>query len=207
MVNYLTIGYDCSPAAALRNLGIRNFALPFDWVQSNIYSISRCFEDDFDKFHTHLQMNPSKTRLIDYYGFQFPHDYPFNNTESVESIETNVGEGVFGEEKCSFIKENWSDYYTIVKEKYNRRIERFRTIINDLTPIIVICRYNTQDVFELQKLFFKHYKRDDIYFVNSTLEKFENNKIINIYTEQNGEWNDTTIWKIGIDKMIEKINL
>ena len=204
MVNYLTVGYDCSPAAALRNLGIREVALPFDWVQSNIHSISRCFEDNFDKYHTNLQMNYTKTRLIDYYGFQFPHDYPFNNTDTVE---TDVGEGVFGEEKCSFIKENWHDYYTIVKEKYNRRIERFRTIINDLTPIIVLCRYNTPDVFELQKLFLKHYRRDNIYFVNSTLEKFENNKIINIYTEQNGEWNDATIWKIGIDKMIEKNNL
>ena len=207
MINYLTIGYDCSPAAALRNLGLRDFAIPFDWVQSDIQSISRCFEDDFDKFHTDLYMDSNKTRLVDYYGFQFPHDYPFDNIESVENIETNVGEGVFGEEKCSFIKENWPDYYTIVKEKYNRRIERFRTIINDLTPIIVLCRYNTDDVFQLQSLFLKHYKRDDIYFINSTSEPFENNKIINIYTEQNGEWNDSTIWKTGIDKMIEKMNL
>ena len=34
--NYLTIGQDCSPAAALRNLNLRDFALPFDWVVSNI---------------------------------------------------------------------------------------------------------------------------------------------------------------------------
>ena len=34
--NYLTIGYDCSPAAALRNLNLREFALPFDWVVSNV---------------------------------------------------------------------------------------------------------------------------------------------------------------------------
>lgn len=204
MINYITIGSDCSPAAALRNLGLRDFALPFDWVQSNIYSISRCISDDFDKFHTNLQINPSKTRLIDYYGFQFPHDYPFNNTNI---IETDVGEGGFGEEKCSFIKDNWHEYYNIVKEKYNRRIDRFRNIMNDSTPIIVLCRYNTQDIFQLQDFFLKYYNRDNIYFVNSTIENFENNKIINIYTEQNGEWNDTTIWKIGIDKIVEKNNL
>lgn len=34
--NYLTIGNDCSPAAALKNLNLREFTLPFDWVVSNI---------------------------------------------------------------------------------------------------------------------------------------------------------------------------
>ena len=32
--NYLTIGYDCSPAGALKVLNLREFALPFDWVVS-----------------------------------------------------------------------------------------------------------------------------------------------------------------------------
>ena len=35
-INYLTLGYDCSPAGALKNLNLREFALPFDWVVSNV---------------------------------------------------------------------------------------------------------------------------------------------------------------------------
>ena len=45
--NFLTIGYDCSPASALRGLDRRQFALPFDWVQSSITAITRCFQNNF----------------------------------------------------------------------------------------------------------------------------------------------------------------
>lgn len=91
-------------------------------------------------------------------------------------------------------------------DKYNRRIERFKNIINDTKPIIVLCRYNTRDVLQLQQLFVKYYKLENIYFVNSSKKVFENDKIKNIYTEANGVWNDVNIWKQGIDDIITKIN-
>jgi len=75
-LNYITIGYDCSPAAALRNLGLRDVALPFDWVVTNTDSFSQCIVNDFAEFHTDLKYNHLRTRLIDKYGFEFPHDYP-----------------------------------------------------------------------------------------------------------------------------------
>jgi len=202
MVNYLTMGYDCSPASALKNLNIRGFALPFDWVQSNIYSIEKCFQDNFHKFHTNLKYNITKTRLIDEYGFQFPHDYPLNITHN---IEKEVGEGMFGEEKGKIITENWINYYSIVKQKYNRRIERFKNIINDPAPIIVLCRYTTQDVINLQHLFINYYNKNNVYFINSSQEIFENDKIKNINTEKNDIWNEPNIWKQNIDKILELI--
>lgn len=69
--NYLTIGYDCSPAAALRGLHLREFALPFDWVVSNVNILQMCFETKFKDFHKSLTFNYNKTRLIDHYGFNF----------------------------------------------------------------------------------------------------------------------------------------
>lgn len=202
MYNFLTIGYDCSPATALRNLNFRKFALPFDWIQSNIHSIQKCFETNFEKFHTNLKINYTKTRLIDDYGFQFPHDYPLIDKDINIS---EIGEGVFGEDPSKIIIETWNNYYSIVKEKYDRRIERFQTIINDSKPIIILCRYNTKDVMELQNLFLRYYNKDNIYFINSSPELFENEKIKNINTEQNGIWNDKNIWKHHIDKIINKI--
>lgn len=201
--NYLTIGYDCSPAAALRNLNLRDFALPFDWVISNITTLERCFGSNFENFHKKLVLNYNKTRLIDYYGFQFPHDYPLSH---MTDFEDTIGEGVFGEVNGKCITDNWSDYYKIVLDKYNRRIERFQNIITDTKPIIVLCRYNTIDVLKLQNLFKKYYKRENIYFVNSSNEVFENDKIKNIYTEKNNEWNDINIWKHAINDIIKKIN-
>lgn len=199
--NFFSLGSDCSPASALRHLNLREFALPFDWIVSNSSSIEKCITNNFDKFHTNLKFNNNKQRLIDEYEFEFPHDYPFTNT----TIDTNnLGEGVFGEEKGKSIIENWKDYYLIVKEKYNRRIERFKNILNDTKPIIVLCRHSTNEVLKIQHLFIKYYNKD-IYFINSNREIFENDRIINIYTEQNGIWNDPNIWKSKIDYLINKL--
>lgn len=201
-IHYLTLGHDCSPAAALRNLNLREFALPFDWVVSNISILERCFEDNFSKFHKNLKFNGSKTRLIDEYGFQFPHDYPLSNSNI--NID-NIGEGVFGEENGKFISDKWINYYDDVLVKYNRRIERFNNIINDQNPIIVLCRYNTNDVLNLQQLFLKYYKKENVYFINSSNEIFETDKIKNINTEQNNVWNDVNIWKPCVDNIILRI--
>lgn len=209
--NYLTIGYDCSPATALRNLNLREFALPFDWIVSKISSLDNCFKTNFENFHKKLYLKSNKKRLIDYYGFEFPHDYPLShrsdaNKDTHDDVENNAGEGVFAEEDGNTISDEWFKYYNDVLDKYNRRIERFKNIINDTKPIIVLCRYNTRDVLQLQQLFVKYYKLENIYFVNSSKKVFENDKIKNIYTEANGVWNDVNIWKRGIDDIIRKIN-
>ena len=201
--NYLTIGGDCAPAAALRNLNLRECALPFDWIVSNINSLQKCFETNFVNFHKKIVLNRTKTRLIDYYGFEFPHDYPLSH---MNDVENNIGEGAFGEENGKCITDKWNDYYGIVLDKYNRRIERFKNIINEDKPIIVLCKYTTRDVLELQKLFIKYYKITNIYFINSSNEIFENDNIKNIYTEKNNLWNDVNVWKEGIYCIIKKIN-
>lgn len=197
--NYLTIGSCCSPAAALRELNLRDVALPFDWVISTTSAIEKCFQTDFEHFHKHLCFNDTKTKLIDSYGFQFPHDYPL---EEVNDFKKNIGEGVFGEQEGKFIMDNWHDYHHIVIDKYQRRIERFRAILNDKKPIIVLCRWRTFNVLQLQQLFINYYQRTDIYFINSSDEPFESNTIKNIHTEKNNIWNDVNVWKEGIYYMI-----
>ena len=206
--NYLTIGYDCSPASALNGLNLREFALPFDWVVSNTKALQMCFETNFEYFHKNLTFNHNKTKLIDHYGFQFPHDYPLTN---MTNFENNIGEGVFGEQCGKCITEKWCDHYSVVLNKYNRRIERFNNIVNDVKPIVVLCRYNTKEVLELQSLFMKYYKKNNIYFVNSCKESFENDYIKNIHTETKNKdndenvWNDINAWKEGINDVVKKI--
>lgn len=198
--NYLTLGYDCSPAAALRNLGLREFALPFDWTVSTVFIIQQCLEDKFNKFHLNLNFNYSKKRLIDDYGFQFPHDYPLTNNILNQD---ELGEGVIGEEAGKNIVDNWKDYHNIVIEKYKRRIQRFLHIMNDTKPIIVLTRYNTNDIIQLADFLTTFYNKKNIYFINSSQEIFENNFIKNIYTEKNGEWNDVRVWKEHLTNYIE----
>jgi hypothetical protein len=204
MYNFLTIGNDCSPAAALRDLNLREFALPFDWIQINITHLEKCLEDNFINFHCNLKLNKNKSRLIDTYDFEYPHDYPLTNMTNIEV--DNIGEGIYGEDKHNKIISNWMDYYNTVKEKYNRRIERFKNIIQDSKPIIVLCRYCKKDILRLQQLFIKYYNRNDIYFLNSDKQIFLTDKIITVYTEKNNIWNETQIWKEGLNNIISKIN-
>lgn len=183
-INYINFGYDCSLATALKNVNKRMFSLPFDWIISNITSIELCFKDNFEKFHTGLIMNYDETRLMDVYGFQFPHDYPIENGKIIK---------------------NWQKHFSIVKEKYNRRIKRFKHILQDTKPIIALCRYNTSQVIKLKNILSYYFNKNNIYFINTSKEIYNDDKIINIDTEKNNIWNETDIWEKAIRDIENKI--
>ena len=75
--------------------------------------------------------------------------------------------------------------------------------MNDTKPIIVLSRYSTKDVLQLQNLFIKYYKLNNVYFINSFSEEFENDKIKNIFTEKNNIWNESAIWEEEINYVIK----
>jgi hypothetical protein len=138
--------------------------------------------------------------LIDAYGFQFPHDYPL---QDVTTEIDEIGEGSFAEESGKRITENWLQYYPIVKEKYERRIQRFLQIMRDTKPVIAMCRYSTNEVMVLQRFLSQYYNKTNIIFINSSTEPFCNEFIRNCYTEVHGKWNDKIIWKKEIDHVID----
>lgn len=204
-VNYMSFGYDCSPASTLRNLNLRCEALPFDWVVSNLQILINCIEDNFNKYHENLYFNISKKRLIDSYGFQFPHDYPLDNNNIDDS---KIGEGIFGEETDKQIISNWSEYHPKVLEKYERRIERFYNYLHSDIPLIILCRgYSVKDINNLRLYLVNKFRKNKIYFVISTKEKFKNNHIITCDTEIKGIWNDATIWLEAINSLKTMNNL
>jgi len=171
--NYLTLGYDCSPAAALRGMGLRMAALPFDWIVSEIRSMEICFSENFSRFHTGLHLNHSKTRLIDVYGFEFPHDYP------VENEEDNTGS-----EKC--IVSNWGDYYDEIATKYKRRIARFLEIVTSPNPVIVLCRQPVTFALQIKELLNKYYGKSNVIMITSTNMVSHIPYIRACFTEKNG---------------------
>jgi hypothetical protein len=199
MFNFLSIGYDCSTASALRGLGLRTAALPFDWVESNVDALEKCIYDRFAQYHKGLYLNETKTRLIDAYGFQFPHDYP-----TIDSTINEPGEGQYGESDKRIV-ENWADYYDGVKAKYDRRIDRFVTVLLDSRPIIILCRYSPSEVVRIQRLFTTTFQKKNIYFVNAYPKIApETPYIIHIQPDTH-TWSDGEIWKKGIQRMLEKM--
>lgn len=115
-----------------------------------------------------------------------------------------VGDGSTGE---NIIVSDWATHYPTVKEKYERRILRFRNIVNDPKPIIVLCRYSTKHVIELQELFSRFFNKTNVFFINATPNDFFSGNIISINPEKNGGWNDSGIWKEGIDKAVSMLFL
>jgi len=183
--NIISLGCNCCPAAALRDMGLREKALPFDWIISNIKGLELCFKNNFQDFHKNLQINDNKTVIYDNLFFEYVHDYPLNEIDNK-------------------IVDNWKDYYPEIFEKYERRIQRFLNIMKEPLPLLIFTRYHISDVVKLKILIEKYYGRKDIFFLNATpeadyirpnLKTLEYNTFMrNFNTEANGIWNDTNIW-------------
>lgn len=212
-VDFMPLGHDCSPASALRSLGFRNFALPFDWVVSNPRAVQQCLRDDFAQYHTDISLTHGGTQLTDAYGFRFPHDYPFIDMDGEQG---EIGEGCYGVMHGRVIAPNWRTHYPMVKEKYNRRVVRFRELLSHSTdvPLIILCRYNAYDANMLYHMIHERCAQGrQVYMINWRVRaKFEelrkppqnNDMIMHINPQQNGIWNDTLIWKHAIDGVLSQ---
>ena len=119
------MGNDCNPATDLRSLGLREMAMPFDWVRSTPDIISRCIRTGFYGFHADLRLDPVSERVVDGLGIEFTHDYPnletYNNTP---------------------VLEGWEAYIPIICEKYHRRIQRFVELMRSNLPVVIVCTMN-----------------------------------------------------------------
>lgn len=212
-VDFMPLGHDCAPAAALRSLGFRNFALPFDWVISNLHAVRQCLSDDFAKYHTELRFIQGNTQLADAYGFRFQHDYPFTDMHDERGA---VGEGHYGVTHGRVIAADYTVHYNMVKEKYDRRVARFRALLahEAEVPLIILCRYNTYDAHVLYSIICEKCKPGrNVWMVNWRFRaKFEelrrpppvNDMIVHINPQETGIWNDTDVWKRAIEKIINQ---
>jgi hypothetical protein len=184
--NIITLGINCAPALIARDLELRKFSLPFDWVVTNNNQIINCIEDDFEKFHKHLHFTLDNHWQMDEYGIQYPHEYPVNDDGT--------------------IIDNWQDYHAEVLIKYQRRIERFRNIMNDSKPIIALY-FGTLKYAEILKKYMERKYNKIIVFVVATnqipVRNIDNMIICNVYN--NDQSRDKTYWINGINEAISKI--
>lgn len=109
--NYISLGAFCDVAGDLEKLGLRNQSSPFDWGISSFPEIIQLIENGFNDFmniNNLYQDIHNRNHYKDIkYNFYFFHD--FNGYESLEK------------------------QYPKVKQKYDRRIERFFSSIKKPT--------------------------------------------------------------------------
>jgi len=193
MVVYVPLGGDCSPASMLRELGLRTFALPFDWISGDVDIRIRCIREDFAGFHQGVVLGRGRdenTVLIDQLGFRFHHDYP-----TVEEPTPVIEEAGRDERR---IVDNWREYYADVYAKYQRRIERFRAVLRGDERVVICCRSSVKDCEIIQRALQIDYGKV-FTFVTATREKSTNQTIRTCDPECNGKWNDATVWKQALD--------
>lgn len=118
---YISLGDSCMPTFSLRALQLRLRAYPFDWVISPFEGMYAALQDDFSKYFTDLRLFPDETGTIDHYGISFHHDWhiDLSYNDSLNSID-------------------WKSKIPFIREKYNRRIERFIEACNSEDNIVFI---------------------------------------------------------------------
>lgn len=101
--SFISLGSNCRTASALSKYGLRSFSGPFDWCISDFMKgVIPLLESDFEDFLSceNLRISEENDKVFDdiKYKIKFNHDVNRSLEEEYESI----------------------------KEKYQRRIERFR---------------------------------------------------------------------------------
>jgi len=121
-VVYVSLGYDCSVAYQLNKLGLRKFALPFDWIRiKNIDDIKDILLNDFqffvDKEYLEIKNTSNKFFFI-------------GEDEKIIKTETQI---VKHKKYNILFPHDLALEYGIefMISKYIRRINRFRELILD----------------------------------------------------------------------------
>jgi len=167
----ISLGWNCNSAVEGVKLGIRATkhngykTCPFDEMVTNYQGIIQCLNDDFIHFvdtayldlvqkqenaiHINSIKKDEKVIRNNYYHFIFNHESP--------------GHGDL------YLTQNWSgginhfinNDYEEFKKRYSKRIENFRSYINDPNNIIVFIlhRYNTNNdnINELHEVLHRKY--------------------------------------------------
>lgn len=197
----ISLGTYCAIANALKYNGIRNQAYPFDWLVIPFDGLYKVLDSDFEFFlsnkNTLQILDKDKRFVVDastdiYYG----HDFP---TEGGRINANVVGD--------------FLSYFDRVKEKYTRRINRLKMVLNS-SKRVMFFRYmiNKQEAIALCNLLKQKFKLLDfsIVAINTTHEQWNVNQVKNVYLpyELTSEPKSQEWYKIFHDVgLIENANL
>jgi hypothetical protein len=185
----LSIGGDCASASALRISGLRKAAYPFDWIVSPFSSVYQAFKDDFKHFleTASLHIRSDNHGIIDYYGFQFVHDFPTIENNDTNSIHTET-----------VLSNNWAEAIPEIQTKYNRRINRLRSVLHGTEPVVFVRRTNDKkQVIAFRSLIKNLYPQ--LSFLILVAESFmdtnwHEENVKNFYVNDSIKWNNIDDW-------------
>jgi len=152
-VYLISLGGDCTVATVLRSLGLRTAAYPFDWMFSHYDPLYKALADDFNHFldPNSLKIGDDPRIIVDAYGLLFVHDFPtIYHPAALTESETHG---------WAQVRDDWREFIQPIREKYQRRIERFRSVLSGSEQVFLI-RYslpNRDEAIRLRDLIINRY--------------------------------------------------
>jgi hypothetical protein len=159
--NFISLGYFCGVAQDLEKLGLRNTSSPFDWCLTSFEGVIRLIDNEFSGFmdYKNLAQNTNqRTQYVDtQYGVCFVHEFSKYKT--------------------------LDEQFESVKEKYLRRIDRFKGNIKK--PTLFVRYISDQSKNENDKSTELQWIEDNNDYINQVLQMYNpQNRIIYIGNEK-----------------------
>ena len=83
--NCISLGWFCGKASSMAQYGLRSFSGPFDWCTSNLNSVLKMLENDFEDFMKKENLavvgQDTKTLYDKKYGFSYNHEVIYSDFE------------------------------------------------------------------------------------------------------------------------------
>ncbi len=158
--NYISLGYFCLVAQDLEKMGLRNQSFPFDWAISYFPNVIDVIDKEFTGFmnYDHLSQNVSNRA---HYHEDVYHFYSFHYFDKYKSLDSQ---------------------YESVKNKYDRRIERFLQSIKQ--PTLFLRYISSEEVDADGKSVELKWIEDNYDYTISVLKRFnKDNDIVFIGDE------------------------
>ena len=183
MVEYISLGSNCSVTYQLNKYGLRICAYPFDWIKINITQLNNILQKDFDDFAESLEFKKISTKH-EYFGFGFG----FAQDENInEHIDENINEHIKTDSIVLTNKYNIKFAHEITKineienfkSRIKTRIDRFKNLssnnkINhicfirvEINPIKLSWIVDIQNLIRLLKIYVDNDNFKLILIINS----------------------------------------
>lgn len=122
---FVSLGSFCWVAQALRSAGLRDEALPFDWLDTSDHEgFIRILNEDFLSFTDPNCFSKVTYRKL-YKGSSTMHNY--GNSAVLHNYYGAVFSHDWPQERCEY---DFKDHLEMIAKKYTRRIERFKNLQN-----------------------------------------------------------------------------
>ncbi len=151
---YIPIGTNCLVANFLKQRNLRKHAFPFDWNCTSISSFCDIISNDFDGFLDDIFIGEKIKRML----------FEENQINQVKVYDTEIYPIICKKYNILFPHDfDNTDKKTLseVKNKYKRRIERFRDFIANTNNQIVLV-YHVDNLNDWQKSVYLSYEPDII---------------------------------------------